>query len=711
MAIQLKLIEKQQFDVEKELTLRQYIQSLNLPIEKEHLPKSEYEKILKWLHKKHNQALTYIQDHKFFYNKIKEVFPKLADWENANFIKAGTRINTLYFWILALCGRVNVKWRHFSMGNPPDILSEQQKLRIDTCIQELHISSHTRNRIHHAILKIVILKQKEFEQINCADILECIHHGGVRKNGSPKLLFSVSTKLFGFTEDWKSATGWSRAKKQLPINLAPDMKDEYEYFQQNLAPVGAPGRLHGFFSFIIREYPEIEEYKDLLPEHLKAYALALRDKQPSLTDNTYNTYIRTIKSFLLFASKKKTLSKTLAVYLGGTTTTKTTQFYELYAQSPIILPAPVPQEDRELIEQLIYSYSPRNRYEYICISIIKLIYYTALRPAEARGLRLDCIRGTKEIPHLHVHRAKFYKERYIPLIPEIMFLIKELQEYNKGTLPYYDIWDGETVRRLFGIDGELIGIPAARNLFKKLLISGGLVNEDGDAKYSLYILRKIRITTWLETGMTDIEVAELAGHGDLETIKIYHVGKESRMSNAKTVYNTFYKDFIAEVAATGTYEKHKQIQEQDETEFIEKLKTSLLQIENKGINRFVIDEVLKQCPELIMPVPCGNCLAIALLGTEEICEKLKLPCLECEDLKVTDHHISVFDEFAKRLYKAVALNLKINIQGLAERNLALISRLKKFYIIRFGITSEEVEMRFLRLEPAAPRRGRRPKGV
>ena len=123
------------------------------------------------------------------------------------------------------------------------------------------------------------------------------------------------------------------------------------------------------------------------------------------------------------------------------------------------------------------------------------MYHLALRPSEGLGLWWDCIRGTKEIPSLYVHRAKNFKERYIPLISETIGIINELKEQSKGTPPIYLSWDGESSKRLFANYGEVINRHTLNENFKQLLIKNNIIDENGDAKYPVYILRKIRITT------------------------------------------------------------------------------------------------------------------------------------------------------------------------------------------------------------------------
>lgn len=191
----------------------------------------------------------------------------------------------------------------------------------------------------------------------------------------------------------------------------------------------------------------------------------------------------------------------------------------------------------------------------------------------------------------------------------------------------------------------------------------------------------------------------MCGHEGLETIKYYLIGKENRMDNARKVYVELYKDFVDEVTTTGTFKRKQAKEEENEAVFIEELKKSLIQIEAKDINTYVIDELLKHNPELLMPVPCGGCIGIALFDEGFDCEKMKLPCFECPELMVTENHIGTFDHFVKRLYKAVALNEKRNLHRLAERNLSLISRIMKFYMGRFGFSPEEVEARFASIDP------------
>jgi integrase len=462
-----------------------------------------------------------------------------------------------------------------------------------------------------------------------------------------------------------------------------------------------------FLNWIWDEYgEEINTFNKFTFDLLSDYALWQKCKVNPKTQKVYsvptvNGKLSRLKHFLFYLLETNKLSNEWIGILHG----QDAKFNNLFYADRNKLPEPIPIEDRRKIEEIIYSIDDLRYFREK--RMFKLLYLFGMRPSELLALKLNCIVGTRELPQLYIHRAKGFKERYVPLTQEGLAVIKEMQQINNDSPTVYNEYDDQTCQRLFHEKGEVKSQVTLNNIFKMLQVENGLVSLEGEAKYTLYVLRRIRITTWLEAGISEYEVAELVGHDDVDSHNSYIVSKEKRTQNAKKVYDNYYKDFVEEIIETGRYTEQGD-KEKENKEYIEKLKDTLMRIDLKTINKMVLEEIYNDFPEYAIPLPCGNCLGKVLYKHDFECEGMSLPCLECEELGVDEKDIQTFDEFVGKVYLNLSKREKAKLEGLVERSNILVERLKKFYIAKFKYNLCEVEEHFNMIKKASiPRKGRK----
>lgn len=368
----------------------------------------------------------------------------------------------------------------------------------------------------------------------------------------------------------------------------------------------------------------------------------------------------------------------------------------------------ITKEEIDKIREKIVNFNEYPLMPYVP-DILKILFFYGMRPVEAITLRYDCLKGTEESPRLYVHKSKNGEDRYIPLTDVGYKIIKKYIEINKDSLPIYSEFDGQNVKRLFAYRNKLVNKETLNRRLKELEVEASIVDEDGKAKYPLYTLRKIRITLWLEAGLSVEQVAKFVGHRNVESQSYYYISKENRIDSAKKVFSEFYEKFMDERGNIDN-DLYQLDQEIEEENYIEELKRDLLVIEEKKVFSSAIEMARKDYPELFFPLMDGFCGAMIEEDGDFECEMLKLPCLECDELKGADENIKVFDKYAINLYKSRNSSIKKGNDGLKEKSDNTIERLKRFYVKKFNIDEEFIEEYFNKLDKmSVVKRGRKKK--
>lgn len=368
----------------------------------------------------------------------------------------------------------------------------------------------------------------------------------------------------------------------------------------------------------------------------------------------------------------------------------------------------ITKEEINKIREKIVNFNEYPLMPYVP-DILKILFFYGMRPVEAITLRYDCLKGTEESPKLYVHKSKNGEDRYIPLTDVGYKIIKKYIEINRDSLPIYSEFDGQNVKRLFAYRNKLVNKETLNRRLKELEVEASIVDEDGKAKYPLYTLRKIRITLWLEAGLSAEQVAEFVGHRNVESQSYYYISKENRIDSAKKVFSEFYEKFMDERGNIDN-DLYQLDQEIEEENYIEELKRDLLVIEEKKVFSSAIEMARKDYPELFFPLMDGFCGAMIEEDGDFECEMLKLPCLECDELNGADENIKVFDKYAINLYKSRNSSIKKGNDGLKEKSDNTIERLKRFYVKKFNIDEEFIEEYFNKLDKmSVVKRGRKKK--
>lgn len=368
----------------------------------------------------------------------------------------------------------------------------------------------------------------------------------------------------------------------------------------------------------------------------------------------------------------------------------------------------ITKEEIDKIREKIVNFNEYPLMPYVP-DILKILFFYGMRPVEAITLRYDCLKGTEESPTLYVHKSKNGEDRYIPLTDVGYKIIKKYIKINKDSLPIYSEFDGQNVKRLFAYRNKLVNKETLNRRLRELEVEAGIVDEDGKAKYPLYTLRKIRITLWLEAGFPIDQVAKFVGHRDVESQGYYYISKENRIDSAKKVFSEFYEKFMDERGNIDN-DLYQLDQEIEEENYIEELKRDLLVIEEKKVFSSAIEMARKDYPELFFPLMDGFCGAMIEEDGDFECEMLKLPCLECDELKGADENINVFDKYAINLYKSRNSSIKKGNDGMKEKSDNTIERLKRFYVKKLNIDEEIIEEYFNKLDKmSVVKRGRKKK--
>ncbi|MDD3492931.1 MAG: tyrosine-type recombinase/integrase [Candidatus Thermoplasmatota archaeon] len=145
-------------------------------------------------------------------------------------------------------------------------------------------------------------------------------------------------------------------------------------------------------------------------------------------------------------------------------------------------------------------------------ALITLFLHTGVRAAEASALN----RGDVEIRERSgrlVVRGKREKTRVIPLNLTIRRVLSELLAERSDTEPALFI----------GRRGERLGVDMIRHVVSRYAHLAGLQGVTPHA------LRHTCAYSWLDAGLELTEIADLLGHVNLETTRIYLRSRESRL--------------------------------------------------------------------------------------------------------------------------------------------------------------------------------------
>jgi len=703
-----------------EISLKDALRLLKIDDRKEHFAEEEFTNLVEIMSRHKVASKDYIRQQIKGYKKTIETYKTIEEWEAADkdnkfIVKGSVYTNGLYYQAMILSRRLNVSWANVDTSYKmiPETLSKVQLCKIIRITRELGYKKSTELKILNIIRKIMICSNKELTELDRDDIQ---NYKDSRDNISKK---KSTMSILNVLRELKiiSSEDVFYLKKIKSINQKEIVRKNSELFDIYIKFVEKDKAISylatydirkrcakNFLEWVEREYPMIKDIKELEPKQTIKYFEEMKNSKKKnnerkFSQETINGYLAHFKSGLLkYLKDNNFLNKELDAYVFS----GDAKYNQLYYEKSKRMHKPIKLQDRLAIEEAIYLENCNCKK--IFYKMFILLYQLALRPFELLLLKVDCLRGTKELPQLYVHRSKKFKQRYIPLTIECLDIINELREANKYSPDIYSDIDGLSCKRLFNYKGSVPTIVALEENFSNMLIDNKIIKPDGKAKFTLYVLRRLRITSWLEAGISADIVANLVGHDDVDSHNYYIVSKEIRIENCKKVFDKFYSNLFSEEEDIID----KNIIEKD---FIQELNESLLAIENKTINKLAMESIVQEFPEYILPVSCGMCVAKAFEEDFE-CEMMNIPCIECEELKKDSIDILRFDDLAFRIFKNISTQRKKDLSGLIEKSNKKIDRLKIFYENKFKLSDKEVEKRFKEIEISTIiKRGRKRKEV
>ncbi len=151
--------------------------------------------------------------------------------------------------------------------------------------------------------------------------------------------------------------------------------------------------------------------------------------------------------------------------------------------------------------------------------LLSIIYSAGLRIGEALNITLTNVDSQRML--LHIMNAKGKKDRYLPLSPKLLVL---LREYFKLYKPKVYLFEGR--------NGEQYSQSSARSILKNAL-QGTKITK----RVTLHTLRHSYATHLLESG-TDIRyIQELLGHNSPKTTMIYTHVSSHKLQNIKSPFD------------------------------------------------------------------------------------------------------------------------------------------------------------------------------
>lgn len=707
----------------RKLSLLQVLKVLKIDNKKEHFSQEEFNRLveMKDCYREGKTSEEWVRRQKKGYKITIEKFKTVSEWDNADeriLYEMNKYSNLLYYQAMILAGGFNIRLDNIAekYRKLPEVLSESEYNIVVEIMNKFKYSKATIWKVFRILRRIIICKKMSLYNLQYKYIEE---YRSVFTDCASRKGLASTVQLLRELNLISSEDVYYFSKKVKPgriikLDINENLKKVYEEFQNNYKKtcykdtyVLRERCARKFLEWLNEFYHEIIKVDSIRSVHVLKYFDKLKnttkkDGQFKYSNSTINGYLAHLKSgFFQYIKDSKQINKELEEYIFG----DNAEYHNIYYSREKRMYDPVPMEDRISIENAIYSaYDSNNT---IFNKMIILLYQLGLRPFELLILKLDCIKGTKKMPQIFIHRCKKFKQRYIPLTEECAMIIEELRESNKNSKSIYSEVDGLSCKRLFNFNGAIPSIVTLEEKFSEILVKNGVIKSNGEAKYSLYILRRLRITLWLEHNVNAEIVAKLVGHDDVDSHNFYIVSKEKRLENCEKVYNKYYSKLLINDVDESINDNSENINE--EKDFIEELNATLLQIENKTINKLALESIINEFPEYSLPIQCGNCLAKAFDEKFE-CAMMDIPCIECDNLNTDGKNIKIFDDFVIRVIKNRNVQRKKNIDGLAEQSNEKIERLKTFYVTKLNFSQKEAEEKFNQFEKMCiSKRGRKRK--
>ena len=170
--------------------------------------------------------------------------------------------------------------------------------------------------------------------------------------------------------------------------------------------------------------------------------------------------------------------------------------------------------DRADLQKLLAA-CPDDRWS----GIVTIAYYGGLRRGEILALEWSDVDFDSGVLHIYNKVDHLTKSRRIRTVPMTQQVRAALQKLRFGMLKSKLVFTGRG------------GRPLAENFdrhFKRLLTKAGLIDDDGQAVFTLHDLRRSCATELLRCGVPPKVVQRILGHAKLDTTMRYYAGVEDK---------------------------------------------------------------------------------------------------------------------------------------------------------------------------------------
>lgn len=499
-----------------------------------------------------------------------------------------------------------------------------------------------------------------------------------------------------------------------PDTDSPDLLQAYHAWTAHLELTKAHGTVEGkrkntrlFLNWLSAEHPEIEHLAQLERAHIKEYISYLDDyvkpDGDGLVPETRNGRLREVAQWFEWLGRSHP-----ALAPGG----RLVSPYDTVRETGR-LPRQIPKSEARLLFRAINSLEDsswfRPKMALIILADSGQRLHEVLHLAYKPLVRSSAPSGWDIVFHKRKGQGSFQT----PANPLTVQCVRILQEHFQGvtsTIP--SKLDGRDIRRLF--PGDLLaGVLTHTTVYEAMHEAQrrvGLLDEDGDPKYTPHDLRRIFVSGLLDQGVPYHEIAKLVGHKNPQSLIAY----EDENPKATRVYVAAAESGIL----TGPLPEAVQAEQQTGRDLLSKELIDLLRDIDVRQRHHANMQRLQENEAEAWPVYTGHCVG----GGALTCFADDLTCLGCR--KLTEVKQDQVDEYLKRAFlqnwrrrkAGVSLPEEITSSELTYGDgdamqpdfESRILRIRDvLYVEKLGMTEAEAETHLNRLEAmVVPKRGR-----
>lgn len=383
-----------------------------------------------------------------------------------------------------------------------------------------------------------------------------------------------------------------------------------------------------FYNFIGEKYP----YVDKLCEISNSHIVNFREYQLNRINcfGRKNT-VETVNHSIQAVNKMWKFLKLQNLY---EVSEEIVTVYDNIKESRVYSPKILHKEVIDVINCIRKYENPDKIQEKAALMILIL---TGRRIHEVLSLKYNCFSWINDKPFIHFHKTKNNNSINEYISDECVRVVVQAKEFaDKFNYNIYSSYDNLICRRLFPSykkrGRSIIGISVVSNLFKKIQIENGIVDEGGFPKYTLHDNKKNFVSLMLATGITPIEISNFLGQ-QVDSLLPYEINNMYALETLKRVEG---KGLL-----TGSAFEQKWDIGYDSTKDVVDLFFSDFDVISRHKENLIYSI---RNPSGTMPLVFGVCTDKYNMG---LCGDLL--CLACEEFKVSN--LEEIDELLRKIYK------------------------------------------------------------